>query len=895
MTIASDGLEFNSLALALDYIARNPGRYLFPIKAAAKFPPLVKQNLSVNCSNDPEQIKRWAAKWPGCNWGVALKKSNLFVVDADCNAEKGKVGQQTFDDLDLLYGFPDTEKVVTPSGGFHLYYDGEHQFKLGVHGLGQDIDSPNYVLIEGCTFKNGTSYKRANDLPAAPKPSWFADVIKAAQSERVTNASEAAVDLDSDAAVVWAIDYLKNDAEASIQGRGGENATLRVAMSLRDNGISETKAFELMDQYYNVPGTCDPEWEPDELRAKIGNAYRYASLSMAGGKTAEAEFMGDDVAKIAASIPAEIMGKRDANGEPTKDKQRIIVNPDKLPEIARKVQRLLIKDGKRKDTEAADQIFQRSGSLVHISRNRLKPTDEDHDKHFHVENDLIIVPVEPEWLTDRLERSFDFGRMGKKKGDNGRSEKQFQPTACPKALVNRLLGIKQHWDYPHLAGIIETPTLRRDGSILCQPGYDPISGLYFDPGRTVFPAPINNPTKADALAAHNRIREMLKDFPFADEDDTVRDDTVSGSVALSLLLLSVCRRLFPIAPMFGIDANLAQSGKTELAQVAAIIATGRETACRPLGTDEYQRATSLAAAFEAGDGVILFDNIDGNKQNVEGEALCMATTAPTFKMRRLGGNSAADQVSAPTNSLLIATGNKLTFAGDMAEDRALIVNLRPNKPLAQRRFSHMPLSQYVMDNRPQIVVDLLTILRAYHLADDKQPGSQFRFASFRAKIADAVVWLGLPDPIQSTQRVKDEDPISESQREVMTAWVAHFGDKVVTVANAIENGDVLKAIADARGMDPHRVSKEVAGLYLKGMIDVTLSGYRMKRIRDEHTKSSRYQAVMLEGATPIEPAPPPEAGDDAADFGFASEAADEFGDVPALAATAAPLAPDPWD
>ena len=59
--------------------------------------------------------------------------------------------------------------------------------------------------------------------------------------------------------------------------------------SLRDNGISEALAIELMNEHYNVPGVCEPEWEIEDLTKKISNAYTYANLSKIGGKTAEAE------------------------------------------------------------------------------------------------------------------------------------------------------------------------------------------------------------------------------------------------------------------------------------------------------------------------------------------------------------------------------------------------------------------------------------------------------------------------------------------------------------------------------------------------------------------------------------------------------------------------------
>src|SRR6266446_4334048 len=103
--VTTDPRRKSTQDLALDYCALNPGRFIFPIKAGAKFPPLIKDNLTM-ASNDPEQIRAWAKKWPGCNWGVAHRKSKLMVIDVDTNKAKSKVGQQTYDLLDLEYGWP---------------------------------------------------------------------------------------------------------------------------------------------------------------------------------------------------------------------------------------------------------------------------------------------------------------------------------------------------------------------------------------------------------------------------------------------------------------------------------------------------------------------------------------------------------------------------------------------------------------------------------------------------------------------------------------------------------------------------------------------------------------------------------------------------------------------
>jgi hypothetical protein len=279
-----------SLDLALDYLSLNPTRYIFPIKAGAKFPPLVKDNLAGNASNDEEQIRAWCRKWPGCNWGLAHKKSKTLVVDVD--TKPGKNGQATYDELDLDYGFPPTEMTRTPSGGFHLIYEGEHIFALGKNGFGEDIDSPNYTILAGCRFNDGTGYVNEGTAAAARAPTWFYEVLGRAKVKR-ENSNETVVELDKSENLEWAELFLREDAEPAIEGKNGDFQTLKIAMGVRDKGVSEEMCFSLMLEYYN--DRCEPPWEAEALRVKVSNAYAYASQSAGGDKTAEAEFEGEEI------------------------------------------------------------------------------------------------------------------------------------------------------------------------------------------------------------------------------------------------------------------------------------------------------------------------------------------------------------------------------------------------------------------------------------------------------------------------------------------------------------------------------------------------------------------------------------------------------------------------
>jgi hypothetical protein len=878
--------QSRSLALALAYLERHLWtRYIFPIKAGAKFPPLVQDNLATNASNDPAQIIRWSKKWPGCNWGVAHRKSRLLVVDVDCNKAKGKLGQQTFDALALAYDWPATEKTTTPSGGFHLVYEGEHIMALGENGIGRDIDSPNYTLIAGCTFADGTRYV-GNDAPAVACPSWIYDVIKNAKSRaRISNASETVVEFDKPENIETATDFLKNDAEPAIEGQGGDFNTLKTAMYLKDLGVSPSLAVDLLNDYYNP--RCEPPWERDDLVKKVENAFAYSSLSKAGGKTAEADFADDPPEPIKTVGDAKKIAQQKRERAAVKASAVVVdadddfeygarpgINVTKidadLPLVSRKVQKRFVKAVAKADAKAADQVFDRGGSLVHLSRNRLEPgTEAKFDKDFHVENELLITVAEPEWFADTLERTFTFFRRTVKKDGT----KKDTPCGVPKPLVNRMFAISQDWEYPKIKGTVETPTLRLDGTVLDKPGYDRKSMLYYDPGVMKFPPIKEKPTRADALAALDILKKPLVDFPFADEDGKTG---LSRSVALAMLLTAVCRRSLPTAPMFGIDANEANTGKTQLAQVAAIIMTGRETAARPFPNDEYQRQNALAAAFEAGDAVILYDNIDGDRQAVEGDTLCAALTSEMMQCRRLGGNSAADQIKARTNALIMGTGNKLTFAGDMSKDRGLLCNLRTEKSLAERKFAHWPLGEYVISMRAALVSAALTLLRAHEIAKDKTPGPKFRFPEWRAMVADALVWLGEADPVQSTERVKDEDPKEAAQRDVMRAWAKYIGETDVTTAAALLHPDVRKAIAEARGLPENKLTTDSAAKYLKGMVGIKLAGYRLARFMPRDN-AAHWQATCVDEAALIEVESPQTAEDPAQaerDFGFADEVDD---------------------
>ena len=304
----------DTLDVALDCLNAHPNWYLFPIKRLEKYPPCFPDNLRL-ASNDPEQIKAWYKLYPGCNWGVSLKKSKLIAVDVD--RKPGKVGGESLDALELKHGIlPDTFTVSTPSGGLHIYFDETDDVKHAMRqgAFGKDIDSTNYTLLPGCWLSNNADrgYEIINDVPVVPAPAWFGEYLGDKEAAPAVE-QVPVIEQDTDDIATRAIYYLQNDAKPSIQGSNGEFALLMTAAVLKDMGISQEYAVDLINEYYNVPGKCEPQWElnegpiADRLDMKIANAWNYLTKTAPGALSPRAEFGSteaaideDDITKMIA-------------------------------------------------------------------------------------------------------------------------------------------------------------------------------------------------------------------------------------------------------------------------------------------------------------------------------------------------------------------------------------------------------------------------------------------------------------------------------------------------------------------------------------------------------------------------------------------------------------------
>jgi hypothetical protein len=170
----------------------------------------------------------------------------------------------------------------------------------------------------------------------------------------------------------------------------------------------------------------------------------------------------------------------------------------------------------------------------------------------------VLVKIDQAFLKTELTKLVDFFNW---KGDVRKG------AAVPNDVVNGLLGNYGRWRFPVVSGIVTTPTMRRDGSVLMKEGWDSATGLIVMGPLPAMPPLLEKPTMDDARRAVRILdEELLGEFPF--------DDGASQSAALSGMITPVVRGMMSAAPLHASSAPAAGTGKSFIWDVSAGIAVG---------------------------------------------------------------------------------------------------------------------------------------------------------------------------------------------------------------------------------------------------------------------------------------------------------------------------------
>jgi hypothetical protein len=346
--------------------------------------------------------------------------------------------------------------------------------------------------------------------------------------------------------------------------------------------------------------------------------------------------------------------------------------------------------------------------------------------------------------------------------------------AHPPLWAVHALMARGHWPALRpVVGVAEAPTMRPDGTILGETGYDPETGIYLASGVHV--SVPDRPTRDHAIAAAESLLDVIADFPVA---------SVAGRSAWIAGVVTVAVRpaIEGPTPMVIVDASERGSGKTLMVDATATITTGRDAARTIYASDDAEMRKRITAIALAGDPLILLDNVSGT---LGCPSLDAALTGTTWRDRVLG--SSAMTAELPMLTTWMATGNGLDIGADLVR-RALLVRLEPmtERPEERTGFRHPRLLDHARKHRAELLSAALTIPRAYVVAGrpDQRLTPMGSYTAWSDLVRSAIVWAGLTDPCATIAEIRAADPRADAVRAVVDAWPA-APDVPVTVSELL--------------------------------------------------------------------------------------------------------------
>jgi putative DNA primase/helicase len=227
------------------------------------------------------------------------------------------------------------------------------------------------------------------------------------------------------------------------------------------------------------------------------------------------------------------------------DRVRIKVSSDNIGETVDKAEEVL--------RNSHLSIFQRAGFIVRAGQYTEKTPDR------RAQPVLSAHELSTAGLGEVLERVIQFEQP------DARRKKGMRQVHAPELVLKTFLDRRQLSGLATLTGVTDIPLIRRNGTLLDVPGYDEATGIYYYPSGLALDIP-EDPSLDDAMQAVETLRYLIRDFPFQSD--------VDEAAAVSAFISAVNRPTLGATPLHAFSAPTPGSGKSLLATLVTILATG---------------------------------------------------------------------------------------------------------------------------------------------------------------------------------------------------------------------------------------------------------------------------------------------------------------------------------
>lgn len=497
---------------------------------------------------------------------------------------------------------------------------------------------------------------------------------------------------------------------------------------------------------------------------------------------------------------------------------------------------------------ALPETYRRHGHVVVVDELEAMPRSRG-GRH------LIMGEVEPPALRRMLgEHTYTYRvKPVAKKDQVDGGPTTYESEALPTVQTCRDVLSARRWEgLPPLSGVTSSPILRPDGSLVQAPGYDQATGMYYAPALDVGRIPAR-PDQALVEQARSFVLDtVLGDFPWEDKADRAN--------YLALLVAPILRSMdASLLPLGAVSAASAGTGKTLLA--GDIFAALFGLTSRPwVPHDEEVRKAVSTVLLGSTKPVVLFDNVP-EWQSIASPILAKLLTSSQWDDRALG---TMDAVDVENDRLWLATGNSMSFGGDMPS-RTVLVRLDAKMARPDLRdpaeFKIPNLQAWLTDpgHAAEFLRNLL-IMIADWVAHDRPRGNYVmrQFTSWARNAGGFLDHHGVHGFLGNADALSDVD-------DEMTAWLAfchewhsQFGTDWKTPTEVARSTQTMFDPMGGSVFDPWQghylvdshgrpVSAVGLGKRLGGKVGRIFGGdvhgYRIEKLVNSRTGQSRYRVI----------------------------------------------------
>lgn len=325
---------------------------------------------------------------------------------------------------------------------------------------------------------------------------------------------------------------------------------------------------------------------------------------------------------------------------------------------------------------------------------------------------------------------------------------------------------------PPIEALVHIPTMRDDGTVHDQEGYDPQSRVWYSPDFPMTPVP-DEPSADEVAEALAQVMVPFLDFPFVEESG-------SRAVAIACLFDQIVRPMVHgNRPIFIFDApavNGQGTGKSFLAQTIGtiVVGAGRVGGGGHWSPDNRELGQRITSILRDGHNFVIFDNVTGQ---VNQDSLSQLATSRQWTARLLHTNTTP---ILPQTATWCITSNGARVGPDVAR-RFVLCRLDAGIPNPHLRtgFRIPNILQWAEQNRAAVIRACLVLARAWVVAGRPQD-PELQMGSFEAwaRVVGGILhYHGLTGLHIALREARSRNEERAEHNQFISAWAERFGEQ----------------------------------------------------------------------------------------------------------------------